>query len=578
MNNKTTQDPIYDLKSVKLPYLSGAALRLFAALLEGPLGSLLIPSLFRSSGITWLREQRFDEPPTGKPFCFSGPPASRPLAVPEQEWPRRSASPGPGFRFVSVHDYTEAYRDGKTTPEDVARKALEAIEAGNAADPPLRAIIACNRDDVLRQAGESSRRIESGRALSVFEGVPVAVKDEVDMVPYPTTVGTAFLGKSPCKKDSTVVARMRAAGALLIGKANMHEIGIGVTGLNPIHGTPRNPYAPGHCTGGSSSGSGAAVAAGLCPVAIGADGGGSIRIPASFCGIVGLKPTFGRVSEHGAAPLCWSVAHLGPMAATATDAALAYAVMAGPDPNDPSSLHQPAPTLEGWDRLDLSDLTLGIFWPWFRHASSDTVSTCEAMLKQFERMGAGLRDISIPDLEAGRLAHTVTIAGEMAQALSHTYADHHREHGLDVRINLVLARAFTARDYVQAQRVRTRMIANFNRALEQADVIVTPTTGLAAPFIPKTALPYGESDLSTLVEIMRFSPPANMTGLPAISFPAGYAAAGLPVGMQAIGRAWQEQTLLRLALAAEQVVERQPPQVYYRILPVALHHPVSCSE
>jgi len=567
MNNKTTQDPIYDLKSVKLPHLSGAALRLFATLLEGPLGSLLIPNLFRSSGVSWLREQQFDDPPTLQPIHFTGTLASKSLSVPEKEWRHQLALPGPGFRFATVQDYAKTYRDGEITPEDVAHRVLKAIEAGNAAEPPLRAIIAVDRDDVLRQAREASRRIRDGQAFSVFDGVPVAVKDEVDMVPYPTTVGTAFLGKSPCKKDSTVVARMRAAGALLIGKANMHEIGIGVTGLNPIHGTPRNPYAPGHYTGGSSSGSGAAVTAGLCPVAIGADGGGSIRIPASFCGIVGLKPTFGRVSEHGAAPLCWSVAHLGPMAATATDAALAYAVMAGPDPNDPSSLHQPAPTLEGWDRLDLSDLTLGIYWPWFRHASSDMVSTCEAMLKQFERMGARLRDISIPDLEAGRLAHLITIAGEMAQALSHTYADHHREHGLDVRINLVLARAFTARDYVQAQRVRTRMIANFNRALEQADVIVTPTTGLAAPFIPKTVLPYGESDLSTLVEIMRFVTPANLTGLPAISFPVGYNNSGLPVGMQAIGHAWQEQTLLRLALAAEQVVERKTPQLHYRILP-----------
>ncbi|MBU2227427.1 MAG: amidase, partial [Proteobacteria bacterium] len=274
-----------------------------------------------------------------------------------------------------------------------------------------------------------------------------------------------------------------------------------------------------------------------------------------------------RVSEHGAAPLCWSVAHLGPLAATATDAALAYAVLAGPDPRDPSSLQQPLPTLDGWDRMDLSGLTLGVYWPWFRHAAPDVVSACESMLGQLERRGAGVREISLPDLEAGRLAHTVTIAGEMAQALSHTYKAHRREHGLDVRINLALARAMTASDYVQAQRVRTRMIANFNRALENADVIVTPATGLVAPLIPKTALPYGESDLTTLVEIMRFSTPANMTGLPAISFPAGYNDAGLPVGMQAIGRPWQEQTLLRLALTAEQVVERKAPQVHYPILP-----------
>jgi len=567
MKNKITQDPVYDLISVKLPYLAGGMLRLFVKLVEGPLRSLLIPSLFKSSGITWLREQRFDEPPTPQPVNYSGTLAIEAQAVPEQEWPGPQSLPGLGFRFSTVQDYAKAYREGKITPEDVAHRVMEAIATSNTAEPPLRAIIAMDREAVLKQAREATKRIKEGQALSVFDGVPVAVKDEVDMLPYPTTVGTAFLGKSPCKEDSTVVARMRAAGALLIGKANMHEIGIGVTGLNPHHGTPRNPYAPDHFTGGSSSGPGAAVAAGLCPAAIAADGGGSIRIPASFCGIVGIKPTFGRISEHGAAPLCWSVAHLGPLAATATDTALAYAVMAGPDPKDPNSLRQPAPTLAGWDKLDLSGLTLGVYWPWFRHATDDMVSACEAMLQKFESMGAELREVVIPDLEAGRVAHTITIAGEMAQALDRTYAEHYREHGADVRINLALARAFTTMDYVQAQRVRTRLIANFARALEQVDVILTPATALPAPLIPKAALPEGESDLSTLVEIMRFATPANLAGLPAISFPVGYNEASLPLGMQAMGRAWQEATLLRLALAAERVVDRKPPAVYYRILP-----------
>jgi len=567
MKNKTTQNPEYDLKSVKLPYLAGGMLRLFVKLVEGPLRSLLIPSLFKSSGITWLREQRFDEPPTPQPVNYSATLAVEAQAVPQEEWPGAPSLPGLGFRYSTVQDYAEAYREGKITPEDVAHRVIEAIVTSNAAEPPLRAIIAMDREDVLRQAREATKRIKEGGALSVFDGVPVAVKDEVDMTPYPTSVGTAFLGKSPCKEDSTVVARMRAAGALLIGKANMHEIGIGVTGLNPHHGTPRNPYAPDHFTGGSSSGPGAAVAAGLCPAAIAADGGGSIRIPASFCGIVGIKPTFGRISEHGAAPLCWSVAHLGPVAATATDAALAYAVMAGPDPKDPNSLRQPAPTLADWDKLDLSGLTLGVYWPWFRHATADVVAACEAMLNKFESMGAQLREVVIPDLEAGRVAHTITIAGEMAQALDRTYAEHHREHGADVRINLALARAFTTMDYVQAQRVRTRLIANFARVLEQVDVILTPSTALPAPLIPKAALPEGESDLSTLVEIMRFATPANLAGLPAISFPVGYNEASLPLGMQAIGRAWQEATLLRLALAAERVVDRKPPQIHYRILP-----------
>ena len=566
MTNPTTETVAYDLESVKLPYMAGLPLRLFVALMESPLRGLLIPKLFRDAGITRLRERQIDEPPTLYPMHFEGTLAREACCVPEQELPGPPAEPGPGFRFASVHDYARAYREGTTTPEEVARRVLDAIEASNAADPPLRAIVTVDREDVLRQAQASAERIRNGRPLSVFDGVPVAVKDELDMVPYPTTVGTAFLGASPAQEDATVVARMRAGGALLIGKANMHEIGIGVTGLNPHHGTVRNPYGPGHFTGGSSSGPAAAVAAGLCPVALGADGGGSIRIPSSFCGLVGLKSTFGRVSEFGAAPLAWSVAHLGPLAATASDAALAYGLIAGPDPRDPISLHQPAPTLAGWDRLDLSGLTLGVYRPWFRHASADVVSACEGLLQELERRGATVREVAIPELEDGRVAHVITIAAEMTQALSWCYAEHCREHGLDVRINLALAREFSARDYIQAQRARTRMIGHFNRVLEQVDAIVTPSTGLTAPAIPKAALPDGESDLSTLTEIMRFSTPANLTGLPAISFPAGYDGAGLPIGMQAIGRAWQEPTLLRLALAAERAVERHAPEVYYEIL------------
>jgi Asp-tRNA(Asn)/Glu-tRNA(Gln) amidotransferase A subunit family amidase len=564
---KTMQGTAYDLKSVDMPRMTGLILRLIVTLAESPLRCLLIPSLFRTCGITGLREQTIDDPPTMRPIHDAGTTRPEPRAIPEAEWPSAPAAPAPGFHFATVHDYAKAYRDGSVTPEEVARSVLDAIEASDAAKPPLRAIIATNRDDVLKQATEATKRIQRGRALSVFDGVPVAVKDELDMVPYPTTVGTAFLGKTPCAEDATAVARMRATGALLIGKANMHEIGIGVTGLNPIHGTPRNPYDPHRYTGGSSSGPAAAVAAGLCPVAIGADGGGSIRIPASFCGVVGLKPTYGRVSELGAAPLCWSLAHIGPLAATATDAALAYAVMAGPDPRDPISLKQPAPTLDGWARPDLSDLTIGIYPPWFQHASASVVSACEEMLKQFKRKGAKLREVVIPDLEAARVAHLVTIATEMVQALSNTYATHHREHGLDVRLNLASAWAFTAADYVHAQQVRTRLIANFNRALEQVDVIVTPTTGLTAPVISQAALSSGESDLATLTEIMRFVTPANLTGLPAISFPAGYSDAGLPIGMQAIGMAWQEHTLLRLAQSAEKTVVRKPPRVYHRPLP-----------
>jgi len=522
--------------------------------------------MLHKAGITWLREQKIDEPPTFYPAMHSSQLAGGSESVLEDVSPP-PVQPKYGFRFNTVYDYARAYREGKTNPEEVAHKLLEAIQTSDTMAKPLRAFIAVNQEEVLRQAEMARKRIKSGHKLSIFDGVPVAVKDEVDMRPYQTTVGTAFLGTSAAEEDSTVVARMRAAGALLIGKTNMHEIGMGVTGLNLHHGTPRNPYNPDHYTGGSSSGSAAAVAAGLCPVAIGADGGGSIRIPSSFCGLVGLKPTFGRVSTFGAFPLAWSVDHLGPLAATAADAALAYTVMAGPDLKDPLSLHQPAPSLSDWDNTDLSDLTLGIYWPWFRHTSVDTLSVCEALLYKLENMGAKIKEVAIPDLEAGRVAHAITIAAEMTNAMTPYYYKHHREYGLDVRINLALARLFSARDYIHAQRIRTRMIANFNNALKQVDIIITPTTGIPAPTITKSALLHSDFDISTSFEIIRFVTPANLNGLPAISFPAGYNDVGLPIGMQAIGHAWQEHTLLRLALAAEQIMERKAPKVFYRILP-----------
>jgi Asp-tRNA(Asn)/Glu-tRNA(Gln) amidotransferase A subunit family amidase len=557
----------YDLKSVKLPYVSGGLLRLFVSLAEGPLSGLLIPSLFENAGIGWLRKQVIDEAPTTQPLHFAGFHADKNSAVPEQEWPKSSAVGSRGFHFSNVFDYAKAYRNGKTTPEEVAKKVLDAIEDSNSSTPPLRAVIAVNHEDVMKQACEATQRIKVGKPLSVLDGVPVAVKDEVNMLQYHTTVGTAFLGKSPAIEDATIVARMRTAGALLVGKTNMHEIGLGVTGLNATHGTTRNPYNPEHFTGGSSSGSGTAVAAGLVPVAIGADGGGSIRIPASFCGVFGLKSTYGRVSEHGAAPLCWSVAHLGPIAGSATDMALAYAVMAGPDLRDPNSLHQPLPTLKNWDQLHLHGLKLGVYKPWFQHADTEVLAACESMLKRFTDMGAEIQEVSIPDLELNRVAHTVTIISEMVQAMSYTYAEHHREHGLDVRLNLAFGQALSAQDYVLAQRARTRIINNFSVALAKVDMILTPTTAIAAPRIPKDALPNGNSDLTTTIKIMRFVTAANMTGLPAVSFPVGYTKNGLPIGMQAMGRAWDEATLLRLAVNAEQAIDRVSPQIHYRMLP-----------
>ena len=416
--------PEYDLKSLALPKLSGAGLRAFAGALANPITRpLLMPSLLKQGGFARFRALRLDEPPTFLPLAEAAAPAVSPMPAAELE----AALPPyvPGIPFKTVRDYAQAYRSGATTPEEVAARVLAAIKASDAADLPLRAFIANDADDVLAQARAATARIRAGSPLSVFDGVPVAIKDEVDQTPYPTTVGTTFLGRQPAAQDATAVARLRAAGALLIGKANMHEIGINPNGCNAHYGPARNPYDPARDSGGSSSGPAVAVAAGLCPVSLGADGGGSIRIPASLCGLVGLKPTFGRVSEFGAAPLDWSVAHLGPIGATVEDVALAYAVIAGPDPRDPNSQHQPDVTLAGWTAPDLRGLTLGIYTPWFRHAAPAVVAACETMLAHFRQAGAEVREVTIPELDAMRLAHVITILSEMMTSM----ANHQEELG-----------------------------------------------------------------------------------------------------------------------------------------------------
>jgi Asp-tRNA(Asn)/Glu-tRNA(Gln) amidotransferase A subunit family amidase len=554
----------YDLRSLDLPKLSGTLLRAFAGALANPATRpALMPNLLKQGGVNRFRALRLQEPPTFYPLASvhtQSPSSLTPTQVEETLGPFAQ-----GAVFATARDFAHAYREGRITPETVAQRVVDAIKASEAGDPPLRAFIASDAADILAQARASTARLATGQPLSLLDGVPVAIKDEVDQTPYPTTVGTVFLGRSPATTDATVVARLRAAGALLIGKANMHEIGINPNGANAHYGAARNPYAPARDSGGSSSGPAAAVAAGLCPIAIGADGGGSIRIPASLCGLVGLKPTFGRVSEAGAAPLCWSVAHIGPLGATVEDVALAYGLIAGPDARDPNSQQQPAVSLEGWNTADLAGLTVGVYRAWFRHAAPAVVAANEAMLAQFERAGAQVREIVVPELDAMRVAHIIIILSEMA-ANMRNHGAAMRQLGPSVRTTLALATEFDANDYIKAQRMRTRALAIFDEIFRRVDVILTPATAITAPVIPAGAGLGPWSNLSADTEVMRFVFPGNLAGLPALSFPVGYDGEGLPIGMQAMGRHWAEATLLRVAYVAEQHTQRRRPARYYPLL------------
>src|SRR6056297_583674 len=415
----------YDLESLSHPVLKGSALRAYANVLENPATrGLVLCSLLKSGGITRLRALPQNRPPLFYPFSDeqdepAGNRARRkgdgPSARALRACARESES---GAIFASVGDYAKAYASGATTPSEVAERFLKALETEAREAKSIRGFIAVNEAELRRLAAASTERYRARRPLGPLDGVPIAIKDEVDMVPYPTTVGTTFLGAAPATTDATTVARLRAAGALLLGKANMHEIGINPIGHNVHYGHARNPYNRDHDTGGSSSGPAAATAAGLCPVSLGADGGGSIRVPAAHCGLVGLKATFGRISGYGSAPIAWSVGHLGPIGAYTHDVALAYATLAGPDPADPKTLRQPPVTIEGWDRDDLDGVTLGVFGDWFRHADAEVVAACEALLGKLVERGAVVHEIDIPGLDALRIAHAVTILSEMSSAMS----------------------------------------------------------------------------------------------------------------------------------------------------------------
>ncbi len=589
----------YDLKPIRAPKVSGAQLLFVAGLMEnGILGPPVVRSFFKTIGIDRFRRVHLNDAPMLFPFRFpeasseSAPGApGTPAAPPEITTPPEITRPE-GFAFPSITDYADAYRSGRLDPVTVANRFIHVLEHQERGNPPLYAFIAWKKEEILKQAEESRRRIRNGTARSLLEGVPIAVKDELMQEGFPTTLGTSFLHGTDAKADATVVTRLRAAGALLVGKTNMHEIGIGVTGLNPFHGTPVNPYAPWRYPGGSSGGSASVVGSGLCPAAVGADGGGSIRIPAAFCGVFGLKPTYGRISGHGEGPLVWSVGTIGPIAATASDLAIMYQTMAGPDPHEPDTMHQPAVTIDGMER-SVEGLRIGIYQPWFEDGKDDVVGSARSLLHRLTQQGAELVDIELPELDLLRVAHLVTITSEMGTAMDRYYEDHHTDFGNDVRANLALAKHITSRDYVRAQQVRRRVLRYWDDAFTRVDVIATPTTGILPPRLPKDRLLSGVSDLGTMAKIMRFVTPANMLGFPAISIPAGFVTARsrhfwmteaekdedgnvyseVPTGLQFIGPHWSEALLLRLARAGEELVPRPKPRVYLSTFEA--HNPVA---
>lgn len=578
----------YDLKTIKAPRIEGRPLRYLAALLEHPFTGTIPARRFLSLvGIDQFRAARYHEAPLWYPIVPApdtqrGDLSSR--ALPDENLLTSlgvTRRPPESWVFPSMGDYARAYRDGTLQPSQVADRIIQILETRNSGPSPLSSFTSWNAEDIRRQAKESEQRFADGSARSVLEGVPMAVKDEVDVAGHPTSLGTEFLTVTAAAEDAWIVARLREAGVLLIGKTNMHEVGLGVTGLNPFHGTPVNPYAPWRYPGGSSSGSASAVASGICPAAIGCDGGGSVRIPAAYCGVFGLKLTMGRSSARGEYPLARTVANAGPIAGNARDLALTYLTMAGPDPEDSLSLLQPRPDIDGF-LDDITGVRIGIYPPWFNDARKEVVEIAEALIDRLRDAGAETVDIELPELDSLRIAHLITITTEMRAALSEFSRDHRTDFSNESRANLALARYLNSEDYIKAQQVRAHLLKTFSSVFETVDVIATPTTANLPPRLNRNRPSSGVSDLTSMTQTMRYAIPANMLGFPAVSVPAGFVTARsrpfpqgadrvdenenifseVPVGLQFMGRHWEEALLLRLARVCEELVARPRPRVY----------------
>jgi Asp-tRNA(Asn)/Glu-tRNA(Gln) amidotransferase A subunit family amidase len=453
------------------------------------------------------------------------------------------------FRPCSAAELVAAYREGRATPRTVVERALAAAADNDRRQPPMRTFIALDAADARAQADQATLRYQQGRALGPLDGVPLAIKDEFDVRGYPTTLGTSFLGGAPATRDVESVARLRAAGAILFGKANMHELGVLPSGFNLHHGTARNPFDPARDTGGSSSGSGAAVGAGLVPIALGNDSGGSVRIPAAICGVAGLKPTFGRVPTAGVALLNWSMECSGPLGATVGDVATALAVLDG----QPLAL----PTVEP------KRLRLGVSEAWWKLARDEAAAPARAAV---ERLGATVVPVELPHIE---LAHAIGVATFSVEAAASTEAYWRADRPLapSTRVVLESGRGIAAVGFVKAQRVRALLAADFERALAAVDVLVTPTTAAAAPRYRDDTLAGGELNEESAREMTCFTMPLNLTGLPGMSVPCGYTDGdGMPVGLQIIARHGADALALAVAALVEKSTERRRPAVWHDLL------------
>ncbi len=449
---------------------------------------------------------------------------------------------------MTIREAAAGLRARRFSAVELATAAMARIERHN---PSLCAFITITGAQALEQSRQADREFAMGKDRGPFHGIPVALKDLFHVKEVRTTAGSKVYENYVPEVNATVAERLAAAGAVLMGKLNMHELAYGITSANPHFGAVRNPWNPQHSPGGSSGGSGAAVATNMVFMAMGSDTGGSIRIPASFCGTVGLKPTYGRVSRSGVLPLGFSLDHVGPLTRTVRDAALALNAIAGHDPLDPTSSRRPVVDYVPAEDCSIRGVRIG--FPesfFFEHLDEDVESAVRGTIARAESLGAVVKPVRLPDMTALNAVARIVLLAE-ASAVAASYPEDRSLYGADVRALLDQGRLVPAADYINAQRLRRKMRREFNQVWKEVDCLMTPATPNPAPRVGDTTVRLGGRDEDVRLASTRLVRGVNALGFPALSLPCGLSAAGLPVGLQIIGAAFEEALLLRIGAALE---------------------------
>jgi aspartyl-tRNA(Asn)/glutamyl-tRNA(Gln) amidotransferase subunit A len=438
----------------------------------------------------------------------------------------------------------------RLSPVEVVKALLRRIEADD-----TNSFITVTAETALREASRAEGEILAGRYRGPLHGIPVAIKDIFYTRGVHTTMGSAFYAGHVPDHSATVVRKLEDAGSILIGKTNTHEFAYGPTGDRSHSGPTRNPFDGRRITGGSSGGSGAAVAANLCYGALGSDTGGSIRIPATLCGTVGMKPTFGRVSKSGVFPLSWSLDHVGPITRTVEDNALLLNTLSGHDQEDPYSVDLPTEDFTRDLEHGLWGAAIGLPSGFYtEHVEEEVQARVGEAAEVFVSLGAEIREVEIPDLWETLHAQRLILGSEAYAVHEERLENEPEKFGEEVRERLMDGGRPKAYRYANARRRGKLAAREFDRALEDVVALLTPTVPITAPEIGQREVSIGDYEESVRSALTRFTGPTDLTGHPSLSVPCGKMATGLPVGLQLIGRRFDETTLYRFGHAYEVAV------------------------